>query len=141
MTRLARILAILICGWVLTQPVHAQQMLIQMDLSQRDHLKAYGIAFQALEEGYSVEWLLNYRGGSFVLPTTQTFVQLARIRGVSFSPISGGELSQIYAQIESANMERVMLEKPPKIAVYTPSEKRPWDDAVTMASNRSGSVT
>ncbi|MBT5876479.1 MAG: asparagine synthetase B [Candidatus Latescibacteria bacterium] len=133
MIRLSRIISALVVNFILLQPVQAQQMLIYMDLAQSDHLKAYGIAFQALEEGLGVEWLLNYRGGSFVLPATQEFVRMARIRGVGFTPVSGGDLSQIYADIEQNNMERVTLEKPPKIAVYTPSETRPWDDAVTMA--------
>jgi len=123
-------LALCLC---LTQPASAQQILINMDLAQSDHLKAYGIAFHALEQGFTVEWLLNYRGGSFVIPATEELVRLARLRGVGFKPIGGAELSQIYAEIEGDNMERIMLEKPPKIAVYTPPENRPWDDAVTMA--------
>jgi len=123
-------LALCLC---LTQPASAQQILINMDLAQSDHLKAYGIAFHALEQGFTVEWLLNYRGGSFVIPATEELVRLARLRGVGFKPIGGAELSQIYAEIEGDNMERIMLEKSPKIAVYTPPENRPWDDAVTMA--------
>ena len=127
----------LICSLALclcqTQPASAQQILINMDLAQSDHLKAYGIAFHALEQGFTVEWLLNYRGGSFVIPATEELVRLARLRGVGFKPIGGAELSQIYAEIEGDNMERIMLEKSPKIAVYTPPENRPWDDAVTMA--------
>lgn len=117
----------------LTGRAAAQQIIIYMDLSQRDHLKAYGVAFHALEKGLSIEWLLNYRGGSFVMPATEDLVRIARLRGVDFAPVGGAELSKIYAEIEANNMERIMLEKPPKIAVYTPPDKRPWDDAVTMA--------
>jgi hypothetical protein len=116
-----------------SSPVSAQKMLIYMDLEQKDHLKAYGVAFQALEQGFTIEWLLNYRGGSFVLDLTEDRIRTCRLRGVSFSAISGSNLAQIFAEIEANNMDRVMLEKAPKIVVYTPPEKRPWDDAVTMA--------
>ena len=115
------------------QTVSAQKMLIYMDLAQNDHLKAYGIAFQAIEQGLTVEWLLNYRGGSFVMDGTEDRIRACRLRGVSYGMVSGAELSQIYVKIEAGNMDRVVLEKAPKIAVYTPPNKRPWDDAVTMA--------
>ncbi|MDP6052400.1 MAG: asparagine synthetase B [Candidatus Latescibacteria bacterium] len=111
----------------------AQKMLIYMDLEQRDHLKAYGVAFQALEQGFTIEWLLNYRGGSFVLDATEDRVRSCRLKGVSYAVISGAELAQIFAEIEANNMDRVMLEKAPKIVVYTSPDQRPWDDAVTMA--------
>lgn len=129
-----RILPFALCLLMLSAaPANAQKMLIYMDLEQRDHLKAYGVAFQALEQGFGVEWLLNYRGGAFVLDPTENRIRSCKLKGVSYSIISGAELTQIYAQIEAANMDRVMLEKPPKIVVYTPPDKRPWDDAVTMA--------
>ena len=111
----------------------AQKILIPMDLEQQDHLKAYGIAFQALEKGYTVEWLLNYRGGSFIMDPTTDRARSCYLRGVSFKILSGAELTQIYDLIEDNNMDRVILEKVPKIAVYTRPDKRPWDDAVTMA--------
>ncbi|HIG49106.1 MAG TPA: asparagine synthetase B [candidate division Zixibacteria bacterium] len=111
----------------------AQKMLIYMDLEQRDHLKAYGVAFQALEQGFTIEWLLNYRGGSFVLDATEDRVRSCRLKGVSYAVISGAELARIFAEIEANNMDRVMLEKAPKIVVYTSPDQRPWDDAVTMA--------
>ena len=114
-------------------PASAQKMLIYMDLEQRDHLKAYGVAFQALEQGFTIEWLLNYRGGSFVLDATEDRVRSCRLKGVSYAVISGGELARIFAEIEANNMDRVMLEKAPKIVVYTSPDQRPWDDAVTMA--------
>jgi hypothetical protein len=114
-------------------PASAQKMLIYMDLEQRDHLKAYGVAFQALEQGFTIEWLLNYRGGSFVLDATEDRVRSCRLKGVSYTVISGAELARIFAEIEANNMDRVMLEKAPKIVVYTSPDQRPWDDAVTMA--------
>lgn len=114
-------------------PASAQKMLIYMDLEQRDHLKAYGVAFQALEQGFTIEWLLNYRGGSFVLDATEDRVRSCRLKGVSYAVISGAELARIFAEIEAKNMDRVMLEKAPKIVVYTSPDQRPWDDAVTMA--------
>lgn len=116
-----------------TPPASAQKMLIYMDLEQRDHLKAYGVAFQALEQGFTIEWLLNYRGGSFVLDATEDRVRSCRLKGVSYAVISGAELARIFAEIETNNMDRVMLEKAPKIVVYTSPDQRPWDDAVTMA--------
>ena len=114
-------------------PASAQKMLIYMDLEQRDHLKAYGVAFQALEQGFTIEWLLNYRGGSFVLDATEDRVRSCRLKGVSYAVISGAELARIFAEIEANNMDRLMLEKAPKIVVYTSPDQRPWDDAVTMA--------
>ena len=108
-------------------------MLIPMDLSQKDHLKAYGVAYWALEQGVRVEWLLNYRGGSFLITQSRPFEKLCRLRGVSFESIDGGAVTQIYGTIEKENMEVVLLEKAPKIAVYTPPNKLPWDDAVTLA--------
>ncbi|MCC7429563.1 asparagine synthetase B [bacterium] len=117
----------------LTQTVFANKILIQMDLSQTDHLKAYGIAYAVLEKGIDVEWLLNYRGGSFLCDNYPEIEKLCRIRGVAFEMVSSGNEAQIYATIEENNMETVLLEKAPKIAVYTPKTNLPWDDAVTMA--------
>ncbi len=111
----------------------SQQVLIPMDLSQTDHLKAYGIAYWALEKGVNVEWLLNFRGGSFLMDDFRGLKDECRIRGVYFETVNATTVNQIYATIESENMERVLLEKAPKIAVYTPPNKQPWDDAVTLA--------
>ena len=112
--------------------VFGQYVLIPMDLSQSDHLRAYGIAYWSLERGVNVEWLLNYRGGSFLIQQFPGLEQECRIRGVSTEPLSAAQVNQIYATIENENMERVLLEKAPKIAVYTPPNKQPWDDAVTL---------
>lgn len=104
------------------------------DVSQKNHLKAYGITYWALDKQYKASWLLNYRGGSFLLPDAPEIRKECQIRGVSFEPISDAEANQIFEEIASPsqNMETVVLEKAPKVAVYTPKGKQPWDDAVTM---------
>ena len=106
-----------------------------MDQSQSDHLKAYGVAFWVLEYQVEVERLLNYRGGSFMFRYTPTFEQEMQIRGVGYEKISDGKSSEILAYVtsESVNMDAVKLEKAPKVAVYSPKNKQPWDDAVTLA--------
>jgi len=113
--------------------LQAQKTLVYMDLQQTDHLKAYGIAYWALENGVNVEWLLNYRGGSFLLDSHPAIEKELRIRGVSFDLLSGSETTKIYALIDEENMEKVLLEKPPKIAIYAPPNKQAWDDAVLLA--------
>jgi hypothetical protein len=115
------------------RPVAAERLLIPMDLSQADHLKAYGVAFWSLERQVPVEWLLNYRGGAFLLDSHDLIAREAQIRGVSFTRISEAEAASIYAEVDANNMDVVQLEKAPKIAVYTPPTSQPWDDAVTMA--------
>lgn len=113
----------------------ANRLLIPMDVSQKNHLKAYGVAFWVLK-AYNTEldWLLNYRGGSFMVTYTQKFATEMTIRGVSFEVISEGQASQILSEIAApdANMDAVKLQKAPRIAVYSPKSKQPWDDAVTM---------
>ena len=110
------------------------QVLIPMDNSQKNHLKAYGIAFWILENGIEIEWLLNYRGGSFMMPALESIQENLIIKGVSFEVIAEGQAQNIRNQISdpSVNQEIIKLEKAPKIAVYTPQGKQPWDDAVTM---------
>ena len=106
-----------------------------MDLQQNDHLKAYGIVFNALKESNTADWLLNYRGGSFLLDETDALILKARLKGVSFESITPNEYVDIYSlvQSEDENMEVVRLEKAPKIAVYVTPGHEPWDDAVTLA--------
>ena len=116
----------------------ASFILIPMDdISQNNHLKAYGITFYALQQGNKVKWLLNYRGGSFLLEDVPVYRNECKIRGVSYEVISDTEALQILEQIASPsqNMEAVILEKAPKIAVYSPKDNVPWDDAVTMVLN------
>lgn len=124
---------VLIIVVLISLPADGQHCLIPMDFAQTDHLKAYGIAYWSLERGVNVEWLLNYRGGSFLMALFPGLESECRIRGVKYEIIDASEMNQIYATIESENMERVLLEKAPKIAVYTPPNTQPWDDAVTLA--------
>jgi hypothetical protein len=111
----------------------AQQVLVPMDLTQTNHLKAYGLAYFALTKGIQVDWLLNYRGGSFLMSDTQDIELEARLRNVSFQPVTGAEVAAIQSEIANNNMESVRLEKAPKMAIYVPPLKQPWDDAVMMA--------
>ncbi|MBN1294086.1 MAG: asparagine synthetase B [Candidatus Latescibacteria bacterium] len=112
---------------------YADKMLIFMDFQQTDHLKAYGVAYHALEKGLEVEWLLNYRSGSFLLDDNREMKEYALIRGVAFKIVGTAEQSEIAETIENSNMSKELLEKAPKVAVYTPPNLQPWDDAVTLA--------
>lgn len=115
--------------------VKASYILIPMDAeTQSEHLKAYGITYWTLDQNLKVKWLLNYRGGSFLLPDTENIRKECTIRGVDYEVMSDGATNELLALIASPsqNMEAVILEKAPKIAVYTPDSKVPWDDAVTM---------
>jgi hypothetical protein len=114
---------------------NANMLLIPMDEEgQKEHLKAYGIAYWVLEKEVEVEWLLNYRGGSFMLPYTDRFASECAVRNVSYEVISDNQAAAIRLQISSpaVNQEVVKLQKAPKIAVYSPKGKQPWDDAVTL---------
>ena len=104
-----------------------------MDQAQNDHLKAYGIAYYSLTKSINVEWLLNYRGGAFLFDENQLIISECKIRGVSFEKINASDLVGLYSTIDQNNMDIVLLEKNPKIAIYTPPNKQPWDDAVTLA--------
>ena len=101
---------------------------------QENHLKAYGITYWSLDKGYKAQWLLNYQGGSFLIEHNSQLENECKIRGVSYQVISDLQAENILLEISSpsANMEAVLLEKAPKIAVYSPKDKLPWDDAVTM---------
>lgn len=112
-----------------------QKILIYMDIPQSDHLKAYGIAYWSLTKGFDVDWLLNYRGGSFMTSYSPVVENECRVRGVAFTAIDGSTAAQIYAEVQTAdnNMDVIKLEKAPKIAVYVPPNFQPWDDAVTLA--------
>ena len=126
------ILAILL---LISFSVKANFILLPMDdVSQKNHLKAYGITYWCLDKQYKASWLLNYRGGSFLLPDAPEIRKECQIRGVSFEILSDSEANVILEDISSPsqNMETVVLEKAPKVAVYTPKGKQPWDDAVTM---------
>jgi hypothetical protein len=114
-------------------PLAAQQLLIPMDDQQTEHLKAYGLTYWVLDRHMTGEWLLNYRAGSFLLPDRPEVRREAALRGVVATPVDAGAVSAIHATIAQENMERVVLEKAPRIAVYTPDNVNPWDDAVTLA--------
>jgi hypothetical protein len=109
-------------------------ILIPMDETQKDHLKAYGIAYWVLQHDIEVDWLLNYRGGSFMFAYVQLFEQECQIRGVTFQVISASQSDAIRLEIADpqVNMEIIKLHKAPRIAVYSPKNKQPWDDAVTL---------
>lgn len=112
-----------------------QQVLIPMNASQTNHLKAYGVIFNHLKDGNKARWLLNYKGGSFMTAYSEKIVKDCRIRNVSVQTISDADAAQIISKVEQqdVNMSVVNLEKAPKIAVYTPKQNLPWDDAVTLA--------
>ena len=111
------------------------KLMIPMDLKQSDHLKSYGVAFWLLEKEGVVDWLLNYRGGSFLADYAEVLARECRIRGVSFETLDGSAAAALYAEVQrdDNNMDVVRLEKAPKIAVYVPPNFKPWDDAVTLA--------
>ncbi len=112
-----------------------ERVLIPMDASQTNHLKAYGIIFNHIEDGETGMWLLNYRGGSFLAPNNNEIVRKSRIRDVRVEVISEAEAERIIREVEQpdVNMAAVNLEKAPTIAVYSPPQAQPWDDAVTLA--------
>jgi hypothetical protein len=115
--------------------ISASSILIPMDAdSQINHLKAYGITYWVLTKQQKVQWLLNYRGGSFLLPDGDSIRKECQIRGVSFEVLSDSQTQSILEAISSPskNQEAVILEKAPKVAVYSPKGNQPWDDAVTM---------
>jgi hypothetical protein len=128
-----RVLYILV--FLVSIAAKASFILLPMDENtQQNHLKAYGITFWCLEKNYKASWLLNYRGGSFLLPDAPEIRKECQIRGVSFEVLSDSEETRILDEISSPsqNMETVILEKAPRIAVYTPKGKQLWDDAVTL---------
>ncbi|MEM9363883.1 MAG: asparagine synthetase B [Bacteroidota bacterium] len=125
----------LICLLLFSFQSFASVILIPMDAEgQENHLKAYGITYWVLSKQQKVQWLLNYRGGSFLLPDGEAIRKECQIRGVSFEVLSDSKAEQILDEISSPsqNQDAVILEKAPKIAVYTPKGNQPWDDAVTM---------
>ncbi len=120
---------------LLAMPLRAGWILIPMDESQHQHLKAYGLVYHALTKHVKVKWLLNYRGGAFLMPSLPELKDEAAVKDVTYEEITDAQAEQILAEVESPamNTHAVTLEKPPKIAVYSPKDKMPWDDAVTLA--------
>ena len=125
------LLIVLVSAW----PALGQDVLIPMDQRQSNHLKAYGVAFWVLEQGQSVDWLLNYRGGSFLVAGMGGLEEELQIRGVQYERASAAQGAQIIAEVESdaSNTAVIRLEQAPKIAVYAPDQTLPWDDAVLLA--------
>jgi len=113
-------------------------LLIPMDDAQSDHLKAYGVTYRVVQAGIKAEWLLNYRGGSFLVPDGPAIRRDATLAGVGFEAVDDGQVAGIRGEIEANNMDAVPLEKAPKVAVYVPPNAPPWDDAVTMALQYAG---
>jgi len=130
-----RFLFLFISILALVNQTKAAYLFIPMDESQKNHLKAYGITYWAIGKGITMEWLLNYRGGSFAGPFSSDFEKECLIRGVSYQVIADAQYSKIAMEISQpeVNQDIVKLEKIPKIAVYSPKTKQPWDDAVTLA--------
>jgi hypothetical protein len=111
----------------------SQKILIPMDDSQKNHLKAYGTAFWTLQQEINVEWILNYKGGSFMIDIYPEVEKECRVRGISYEIIGAEKTLVIYNEVEVNNMDVILLENAPKIAIYSPPNKQPWDDAVTLA--------
>ncbi|WP_082017211.1 asparagine synthetase B [Hymenobacter sp. DG25B] len=134
MKRFFLVVALLLAGLAGPVSAWANHILIPMDDAQKEHLKAYGIAYWLLTKQVEVDWLLNYRGGAFACKNAQGLENELSVRGVSFQVISAAQYTGILSEIAdpNANMDIMKLEKVPKIAVYTPKGKQPWDDAVTM---------
>jgi hypothetical protein len=129
----APLLAALLAGGAAVPASAHAKLLVPMDRVQTDHLKAYGLTYWVLVRGQRADWLLNYRGGSFLLDDDPATEREANVRGVAFERINGADEASIRATIADENMEAVVLEKPPKVAVYIPPNTPPWDDAVTLA--------
>lgn len=129
-----RIFLLLFVSLLVLRPAKAAYTLIPMDETQTNHLKSYGIAFWVLQNDLEIWWLLNYRGGSFMFKNSPLADKEMNIRGVRYETIADARSSAILAEIADpeVNMDAVKMEKAPKIAVYSPKEKAPWDDAVTL---------
>jgi hypothetical protein len=126
--------ALLLALTLLCVRLASAAILIPMDMKQADHLKAYGVAYWILQQEHRVDWLLNYRGGSFLVPDDYAaLVREADLRGVTTETLGAADVAQVMATIADNNMESVKLEKAPRVAVYLPPNTLPWDDAVTMA--------
>ena len=138
MRRTLRLIPALLSLVSLTAAPARAELLVPMDLEQTNHLKTYGLAFHALEGGSNVRRLLNYRGGSFLLPDGADYEREARAMGVIVERIGAGDVARIMGQIGESNMEIILLEKAPRVAVYAPPNKQPWDDAVMMALEYAG---
>jgi hypothetical protein len=109
------------------------EILVPMDATQTNHLKAYGLAFKVLQKGQNVSWMLNYRGGAFLMPSSGFVEVEARLMGVRIERVSAADIAGIRREVDTGNMDEVLLEVPPRIAIYAPPTFQPWDDAVSLA--------
>ena len=132
--KILRSLFILVIILVTVRQATAAYILIPMDDTQKNHLKAYGIAYWVLTYDVEIYWLLNYRGGSYMFLQNKEFEDECIIRGVSYEVIADVQSTAILQEIADPqiNMDAIKLHKAPKIAVYSPKNKLPWDDAVTL---------
>jgi len=133
-----RVAVLALAMLAVASPLRAQWILVPMDPGQDNHLRAYGLTYWVLEHGQKAEWLLNYRGGSFLLPESPDIRREAALRGVSIESMNAAAEARMRATIEASNMDAVPLEKAPKIAIYSPPNAEIWDDAVTMALEYAG---
>ncbi len=130
--------AIVVGAAGIARPAGAQHLLVPMDESQQNHLRAYGLTFAALKNGDRAEWWVNYRGGSFLLPDNATTRRKAALDGVSTLPIDDAAIAAARREIAQSNMDAIPLEKAPRVAIYSPPKSPPWDDAVTLALRYAG---
>jgi hypothetical protein len=131
--RLQKLVVLLIFSlFILT--LSASRILLPMDEVQKNHLKSYGVAFWVLNKNLQVDWILNYRGGSFALPFSESIEKECIIRGVTYELISESDYAAIVTEVSSneVNQDIIKLETAPKVAIYSPKTKLPWDDAVTL---------
>ncbi len=128
----------ILCSVLLASRAQAQHVLVPMDDAQANHLKAYGVTFNALTEGVRAEWLINYRGGAFLLPDVPFVRRRAALDGVTYEVLTDAAVNAIRSEIADGNADAVPLEKAPRIAVYSPPNSPPWDDAVTLALRYAG---
>lgn len=131
-------LAVLLAATMLARTAAAQFLLMPMDDKQQNHLKAYGVTYNALKAGFRGEWLLNFRGGSFLFPATPELEKSAALEGVTTQKLDAAAVASIRAAMAAGNMEAVPLDKAPSVAIYTPPNAPPWDDAVTLALQYAG---
>ena len=135
---ISRLRTLLLCAVLVLGSSYAQasKLFIPMDAEgQANHLKAYGIAYAAMQANMTVDWLLNYKGGSFAMDDAESIVRLCKLRGVTYEILGEAEYTAVITEVANPdfNGDIIKLEKAPKIAVYTPPNKEPWDDAVTLA--------
>lgn len=135
---LRALLALLLMCVLRPDVASAQHLLLPMDDAQRNHLKAYGVAFQALKAGQKAEWFLNFRGGAFLVPDAPDLRKRAALDGVSVESWTDADVARARAEIAGSNMDAVVLERAPRIAIYRPVDQPPWDDAVTLALTYAG---